>query len=307
MCWSVCVHARLDRRAPERAARSQAEINQQRRPPPKPRALRPAQGLDLDPISQARGPGETHLETWQKTPEAQTIGTHTIELYKSSRRATRAAGGHSVAASRQPVQTMAGMTDAEATRLAEEEGLSLILAPGTSRAEVQSLQTAVVVACPACPPSNRHVAHTCGRGMKRTATNTKTGYRGVSYDSDSKFSAHIRQGGTKRHIGSFSSAAEAALAYARAAATAPAAQLVAVSEAEADAEPEAPLQPLQPHALGKRVPKRKRVFESLESADPPEAPQLPLRQRESGPPRPLRCTIETPCAACSGSANKATV
>ena len=226
---------------------------------------------------------------------------------KSSRRATRAAGGHSVAASRQPVQTMAGMTDAEATRLAEEEGLSLILAPGTSRAEVQSLQTAVVVACPACPPSNRHVAHTCGRGMKRTATNTKTGYRGVSYDSDSKFSAHIRQGGTKRHIGSFSSAAEAALAYARAAATAPAAQLVAVSEAEADAEPEAPLQPLQPHALGKRVPKRKRVFESLESADPPEAPQLPLRQRESGPPRPLRCTIETPCAACSGSANKATV
>jgi len=216
---------------------------------------------------------------------------------------------------------MAGMTEAEATRLAEEEGLSLILAPGTSRAEVQSMFTgtatiacdvaaAIMVACPACPPRNRHVAHTCGRGTKKTATNTKTGYKGVSYHSDSKFSAHIRHGGTKRHIGSFSSAAEAALAYARAVATAPAAQPVPVSKAGADAEPEAPQQPLQP--LGKRVPKRKRVFESLESADPPEVPQnqLPLRQREvagPGPPRPLRCTIETPCAACSGSAIKATV
>ena len=163
----------------------------------------------------------------------------------------------------------------------------------------------VVVACPACPPLNRHVAHTCGRGTKKTATNTKTGYKGVSY-KDGKFSAHIRQGGTKRPIGSFSSAAEAALAYARAAATVPAAQPVAVANAEARAEPEAPQQPLQP--LGKRVPKRKRVFESLESADPPEVPQnqLPLRQREvagPGPPRPLRCTIETPCAACLGRAN----
>ena len=199
---------------------------------------------------------------------------------------------------------MAGMTEAEAMRLAEEEGLSLILAPGPSRAEVQSDGT-VVVACPACPPLNRHVAHTCGRGAKKAAASTQTGYKGVSY-KDGKFSAHIRQGGTKRPIGSFSSAAEAALAYARAAAAVPAAQPVAVSNAEARAEPEAPQQPLQPLALGKRVPKPKRVFESLESADPPPgAPQLPLRQREvtgSGPPRPLRCTIETPCAACLGRA-----
>ena len=183
---------------------------------------------------------------------------------------------------------MAGMTEAEATRLAEEEGLSLILAPGPSRAEVQSDGT-VVVACPACPPLNRHVAHTCGRGAKKAAASTQTGYKGVSYKD-----------------GSFSSAAEAALAYARAAAAVPAAQPVAVSNAEARAEPEAPQQPLQPLALGKRVPKPKRVFESLESADPPPgAPQLPLRQREvtgSGPPRPLRCTIEMPCAACLGRA-----
>jgi len=171
---------------------------------------------------------------------------------------------------------MAGMTEAEAMRLAEEEGLSLILAPGPSRAEVQSDGT-VVVACPACPPLNRHVAHTCGRGVKKAAASTQTGYKGVSYKD------------------------------ARAAAAVPAAQPVAVSNAEARAEPEAPQQPLQPLALGKRVPKPKRVFESLESADPPPgAPQLPLRQREvtgSGPPRPLRCTIETPCAACLGRAN----
>tara|TARA_B100000795_G_scaffold254992_1_gene226297 strand:- start:194 stop:817 length:624 start_codon:yes stop_codon:yes gene_type:complete len=207
---------------------------------------------------------------------------------------------------------MAGMTEIEAKRLAEEEGLSLMLAPGTNAnnnvdSGADGRAAAIMVACPACPPSHRHVAHTCGRGVKKAATNTKTGYKGVSCHSDSKFSAHIWQGGTKRHIGNFSSAAEAALAYARAAAAAPAEQPVAVSKAKAEAEPEA-LQ--QPHALGKRVPKRKRVFESLESADPPEAPQLPLRRKEvagSSPPRPLRCTIETPCAACSGSANKATV
>ena len=211
------------------------------------------------------------------------------------------------------------MTEAEATRLAEEEGLSLMLAPGTTRAEatkansdVGSGSAAITLECPACPPHHRHCAHICGR-TKKSVTHTKTGYKGVAYHSDSsKFSAHIQQGGTRRCIGSFTSAAEAALAYARAAATAPAVQPRSVSKVAAatKGEAEAPQQPAQqPHILGKRVPKRKRVFESFESADPPEAPQLPLRQKEvvaPGPPRPVRCTIETPCEACCGSANKAT-
>ena len=207
------------------------------------------------------------------------------------------------------------MTEAEAKRLAEEEGLMLATTTkADSDADIGAgSQVGLSVGCPACAPFHRHVAHSCGRQKVSKRVNASTGYKGVAYhDKSSTFSAHISQGGTKRYIGSYTSAAEAALVYARAAASttaspaASATQLVSAPDAGTEAEAEVP-QPPQVQVRGKRVPKRKRVFESFESASPPEAPQSPLRLRvEAGPgtQQPLRCTFDAPCAACRGSAAK---
>lgn len=69
--------------------------------------------------------------------------------------------------------------------------------------------------------SNLRVATAAGNARNRRKSQRSPGYKGVMYDPKGKrhWRAYIRCDGKKRHLGSFATAQEAAMAYNRAAIT----------------------------------------------------------------------------------------